>query len=111
VVLPIGPEDRQVRVRPGPHGDDLLALSPTTEVWLRERYAEEISADAVRGDLGEILAHGEPERGGGQGEAAEETAEHSTAQAFWEGAADAPKPQAQAVDGGRVEASHSESGQ
>jgi hypothetical protein len=106
VVLPIGAEDRQVQVRPGPHGDDLLAVSSTTEVWLRERYAEEISADAVRRDLGEILAHGEPERGGGQGEAAEETAEHSAAQAFWEGQADAPKPQARAADGGRAEASH-----
>ena len=71
VVLPIGPDDRQVQVRSGPHGDDLLVLSPATEGWLRDRYLEEISADAVRRDLGEILAHGEPERGGGQGEAAE----------------------------------------
>jgi hypothetical protein len=71
VVLPLGPEDRQVQARPGAHGEDLLVLSPTTEAWLRDRYTEEISADAVRRDLGEILAHGEPERGGGQGEAAE----------------------------------------
>jgi hypothetical protein len=73
VVLPIGPEDRQVQVRPGPHGEDLLVLSATTEAWLRDRYAEEISADGVRRDLGEILGHGEPERGGAQGEAAEQT--------------------------------------
>jgi hypothetical protein len=58
-------------VRRGPHREDVLALSPSTEAWLRDRYREEIGADAVRRDLGEILAHGEPERGGGQGEAAE----------------------------------------
>jgi hypothetical protein len=33
---------------------------------------EQISADPVRRDLGEILGHGESERGGGQGEAAEQ---------------------------------------
>ncbi len=75
MALPIGPEDRQVQVRRGRHGEDLLVLSPTTEAWLRERYAEEISADAVRRDLGGILGHGEPERGGGQGEAAEQSSD------------------------------------
>ena len=71
MVLAIGSEDRQVQVRTGPHGDDLLVLSPATEAWLRDRYREEIGAEAVRRDLGEILAHGEPDCGGGQGEAAE----------------------------------------
>ena len=42
-------------------------LSPTTEVWLRERYANEMSAEEVRRDLGEILTHGEP--GGAAGKA------------------------------------------
>ncbi len=46
LVLPIGPDDRQVQVRAGSHGDDLLVLSPATEAWLRDRYLEEISADA-----------------------------------------------------------------
>jgi len=73
VVLAIGPEDRQVQVRRGSHGEDLLVLSPSTEAWLRDRYAEEIGADAVRRDLGEILGHGEPDRGGGQGDAAEQS--------------------------------------
>ena len=74
-VLPIGPENRQVQVRRGPHGEDLLVLSPRTEAWLRTRYLEEINADAVRRDLGEILSHGEPECGGGQGEAAEQSSD------------------------------------
>ena len=104
-VLPIGPEDRQVQVRPGSHGDDLLVLSPTTEAWLRERYEEEIGVDAVRRDLGEILAHGEPEGGGGQGEAADATTEPATARAFWDGEA-APTTPVQAVDGGPTEATH-----
>jgi hypothetical protein len=33
-----------------------------------------MNTDAVRRDLGEILAHGEPEHGMGQGEAAEQPA-------------------------------------
>lgn len=73
-VLPIGPEDHQVQAVPRPGGEDLLVLSPATEQWLREDYARQVSTDAVRRDLGEVLAHGEPERGGGQGEAAEEPA-------------------------------------
>jgi hypothetical protein len=78
VVLPIGSEDRQVQVRRSADGEDVLVLSPTTEAWLRDRYAEEISAESVRRDLGEILAHGEPERGGGQGEAAEHPSQEAS---------------------------------
>ena len=84
VVLPIGPDDRQVQVRRSSHGEDLLILSAATEAWLRDRYTEEISADAVRRDLGEILSHGEPRCGTGQGEVAEEPSRQS-ADAFWEG--------------------------
>jgi hypothetical protein len=72
VVLPIGPQDRQAQIRRGARGEDLLALSAATEGWLRDRYREEIGADAIRRDLGEVLAHGEPEHSGGQGEAAEQ---------------------------------------
>jgi hypothetical protein len=39
----------------------------------------------VRRDLGEILAHGEPKRGVGQGEAVEEAGEPSAAERFWNG--------------------------
>jgi hypothetical protein len=106
LVLPIGPEDRQVQVRAGSHGDDLLVLSPATEAWLRDRYADEISADAVRRDPGEILADGEPDRGGGQGEAAEETAEQSTARAFWEGETPPTSSPVKAAEGARGDAAH-----
>jgi hypothetical protein len=75
VVLPIGPGDRQVQVVQGWGGEDGLALSPATEDWLREGYARQMSTDAVRRGLGEILAHGELEQGAGQGEAAEPPAE------------------------------------
>ena len=44
-----------------------------------------MSTDAVRRDLGEMLAHGEPERGMGQGEAAEQPDGQSPGQAFWDG--------------------------
>jgi hypothetical protein len=44
-----------------------------------------MSTEAVRRDLGGILAHGEPERGMGQGEAAEQAPEQTPGQAFWEG--------------------------
>ena len=40
---------------------------------------------AVRRDLGEILSHGEPDRGMGQGDGAEQPAEQSPGQAFWDG--------------------------
>ena len=84
VVLPIGPDARQVQVQARPAGDDLLLLSPATEAWPRERCARQMSADAVRHDLGEILSHGEPAAGTGQGEAAEEP-HQSPAEAFWNG--------------------------
>jgi hypothetical protein len=75
VVLPIGPRDRQVQVIMRPGKADVLALSAATEQWLRRGYEQRISSEAVRRDLGEILAHGEPERGMGQGEATEQPAD------------------------------------
>ena len=88
VVLPIGPGDRQVQsIRRGQGKSDLLAMSPATEQWLRQGYEARMNTDAVRRDLGAILAHGEPETGMGQGEAAEadqaatETASTETAPA------------------------------
>jgi hypothetical protein len=81
VVLPIGPKDRQVQLIRRTGKADVLTLSPATEQWLRHGYQQRMSTEAVRRDLGEILAHGEPERGMGQGEAAEQ----SPAQAFWDG--------------------------
>ena len=72
VVLPIGPSDRQVQaVRRGQGKPDLLVISPATEQWLRQGYEARMNTPAVTRDLGEILAHGEPETGMGQGEAAE----------------------------------------
>jgi hypothetical protein len=83
VLLPIGPEDRQVQVVARPTGEDLV-LSPATEEWLRVRYALQMSSDAVRRDLGQILSHGEPPCGTGQGEAGED-ATGSPGEAFWAG--------------------------
>ena len=72
VVLPIGPGERQVQsIRRGQGKSDLLAISPATEQWLRQGYEARMNTEAVRRDLGAILAHGEPETGMGQGEAAE----------------------------------------
>jgi hypothetical protein len=72
VVLPIGPGERQVQaVRRGQGKSDLLGISPVTEQWLRQGYEARMNTEAVRRDLGAILAHGEPETGMGQGEAAE----------------------------------------
>ena len=85
VVLPIGPKDRQVHVIRRSGKADVLALSPGTEHWLRHGYQQRMSTDAVRRDLGEMLAHGEPERGMGQGEAAEQPDGQSPGQAFWDG--------------------------
>jgi len=85
VVLPIGPGDRQVQVIRRTGKPDQLVLSPATEQWLRHGYEQRMSTVAVRRDLGEILSHGEPERGMGQGEAAEQAAEQSPGQAFWNG--------------------------
>ena len=70
VVLPIGPNHRQVQtVRRGQK--DQLVISAQTEQWLREGYLRRMNTVAVRRDLGAILPHGEPETGMGQGEAAE----------------------------------------
>ena len=70
-MLPIGPGDRQVQAIRRQGKSDLLAISPATEQWLRQGYEARMNTPAVRRDLGEILAHGEPETGMGQGEAAE----------------------------------------
>jgi hypothetical protein len=75
VVLPIGPHARQVQAIRRQGKSDLLVLSPDTEQWLRHGYQTRMSTDAVRRDLGEILAHGEPETGIGQGEVADHGAE------------------------------------
>src|SRR5436305_1047390 len=75
VVLPIGPKDRQVQLVRRTGRADTLALSSATEEWLRRGYERRMNTPAVRRDLGEILAHGEPERGMGQGEAAEQPTE------------------------------------
>ena len=75
VVLPIGPNARQVQAIRRQGKSDLLVLSPETEQWLRRGYQIRMSTDAVRRDLGEILAHGEPENGIGQGEVADQAAQ------------------------------------
>ena len=72
VVLPIGPKERQVQLIRRSGKPDTLTLSPATEQWLRHGYQQRMSTEAVKRDLGEMLAHGEPERGMGQGEAAEQ---------------------------------------
>jgi hypothetical protein len=71
VVLPIGPGPRHVQAIRRPGKTDLLLLSAETEQWLRHGYRARMDSDAVRRDLGPILAHGEPETGVGQGESAE----------------------------------------
>ena len=99
VVLPIGPNDRQVQLIRRTGKPDTLTLSPATAQWLRHGYEQRIGTEAVRRDLGEILAHGEPERGMGQGEAAEQ----QDAQAFWDGEASpgaADRPQETGADRG-----------
>jgi hypothetical protein len=80
VVLPIGPHARQVQAVRRPGKPDLLALSSETEQWLRHGYQTRMRSEAVRRDLGEILAHGEPENGIGQGEVADQAARHATEQ-------------------------------
>jgi hypothetical protein len=75
VVLPIGPHPRQVQALRRPGKPDLLVISPETEQWLRHGYQTRMSTTAVRRDLGEILAHGEPETGIGQGEVADQAAQ------------------------------------
>jgi hypothetical protein len=75
VVLPIGPHPRHVQCLRRPPKSDLLLISPETEQWLRNGYQTRMSTEAVRRDLGEILAHGEPENGIGQGEVADQAAQ------------------------------------
>jgi hypothetical protein len=75
VVLPIGPQPRQVQCIRRQSKSDLLVLSAETEQWLRNGYATRMATEAVRRDLGEILAHGEPENGIGQGEVADQAAQ------------------------------------
>ncbi len=77
VVLPIGPKERQVQVIRRPGRADVFSLSAATEEWLRRGYERRMSTPAVRRDLGAMLAHGEPEQGMGQGEAAEQPPEES----------------------------------
>jgi hypothetical protein len=77
VVLPIGPHARQVQAIRRQSKSDLLVLSAETEQWLRHGYQTRTSTEAVRRDLGEILAHGEPETGIGQGEVADQAAQPS----------------------------------
>jgi hypothetical protein len=79
VVLPIGPGIRQVQAIRRQGKSDLLVLHPATEQWLRDGYRTRINSEAVRRDLGEILAHGEPETGMGQGEAADRAADPGAA--------------------------------
>ena len=71
VVLPVGPGERQVQAIRRQGKPDLLVISAATEQWLRQGYGARMNTPAVRRDLGAILAHGEPETGMGQGEAAE----------------------------------------
>jgi hypothetical protein len=78
VVLPIGPHARQVQAIRRQGKSDLLVLSPDTEQWLRHGYQTRMGTEAVRRDLGEILAHGEPENGIGQGEVADQAAQPSS---------------------------------
>lgn len=78
VVLAIGPHPRQVQCIRRPGKSDLLVLSPETGQWLRRGYQTRMSTEAVRRDLGEILAHGEPENGIGQGEVADQAAQPSS---------------------------------
>ena len=79
VVLPIGPGTGQVQAIRRQGKGDLLVLSPETEQWLRQGYEARMNTVAVRRDLGDILPHGEPETGMGQGDAAEHntTPEHA----------------------------------
>jgi hypothetical protein len=100
VLLPIGPEGRHVQAVARPGGEDLL-LSPATEAWLREGYAQQMSTEEVRRDLGEILSHGEPQCGIGQGDVAEH-ATGSPGEAFWAGEQTPDQVKPVAEDGHRV---------
>jgi hypothetical protein len=80
VVLAIGPNVKQVQAIRRQGKSDLLVLSPETEQWLRHGYQARMSTEAVRRDLGAILAHGEPDTGTGQGEVADQAAQPSSEQ-------------------------------
>ena len=67
VVLPIGSGERQVQVLRRSGKADQLVLSAATEQWLRNGYQQRMATEAVRRNVGEILPHGEPERGMGPG--------------------------------------------
>jgi hypothetical protein len=75
VVLPIGPDTRQVQVTRRSGKSDLLSLSAESERWLRDGYRARMSTPAVLRDLGPILAHGEPEDHMGQGESTDQAAQ------------------------------------
>jgi hypothetical protein len=75
VVLPIGQQARQVQCIRRPGKSDLLVLSAETDQWLRHGYQTRMSSAAARRDLGEMLAHGEPETGIGQAEVADQAAQ------------------------------------
>src|SRR4051794_19685818 len=68
VALPLGPGPREVQCLRRQGKNDLLLLSPATETWLRDGYRTRMSTPAVIRDLGEMLPHGEPDDGMGQGE-------------------------------------------
>ena len=74
VVLKIGNQDGQVQVQRRNSNKDQLILSPVTQQWLRDGYRARMRTDAVRRDLGDMLPHGEPETGMGQGEVGEQAA-------------------------------------
>jgi hypothetical protein len=86
VVLPIGRDAKQVQAIRRQGKSDLLVLSPDTEQWLRHGYQTRMSTEAVRRDLGVILAHGEPETGIGQGEVADQAAQPTSEPAVSEAA-------------------------
>jgi hypothetical protein len=90
VVLAIGPRVGQVQAIRRQGKSDLLVLSPDTEQWLRQGYQARMNTPAARRDLGEILPHGEPESGMGQGDAAEHspTADGAAAEQVTAGQAD-----------------------
>ena len=77
VVLPIGPNPRQVQAIRRQGKGDLLVLSAETEQWLRRGYDARMRTDAVIRDLGPMLAHGEPYAEMGQGETTDEAARPS----------------------------------
>ena len=77
VVLPIGPNPRQVQAIRRQGKGDLLVLSAETEQWLRRGYEARMRTDAVIRDLGPMLAHGEPYAEMGQGETTDEAARPS----------------------------------